>query len=226
MMKKWVLFLLVPLMILAISGCGDNTAQQTDSMEADSNGSEEIIIIEPDSVLPAGEPELEASPETTDSPRVEVTAADNGEEIRWIVYDHITWEDYFNGLVTTIERVAVTNQMVSIEDPEDYSRAVVNVTFIIENTSGQIFTTYPDLAVLVTSAGEQIDIPDLWITDHLGGEIRISERKEGTVTWYLNSEDAESLEWIILKWYAFEGGEMDHEEVPLQKNYEVKLNLK
>jgi hypothetical protein len=225
-MKKGALFLLVPLMVLVLSGCDDNSARQVDdSIESDLNDSEEIIIIEADSVLPSGEPELEASPEPVNGPRVEVTAGDNGEAIRWIVYDHIQWDDYFNGLVTSIERVAVTNQMVSIEDPEDYSRAVVHVSFTVENTSGQIFTTYPDLAVLVTSAGEQIDIPDLWITDHLGGEIQIGERKEGTVTWYLNSEDAESLDWIILKWYAFEGGEMDH-EARLQKDYEVKLNLK
>ena len=224
-MDKRVLFLLAALMILSISGCDNDTAQQADSMEEENDDTEGIMIIEADSVLPAGKPQPDESQEIANGPRIEVKAVENGEEIRWIIYDHIDWDGYFNGLVTSIERVAVTNQMVSIEDPEDYSRPVVNVSFTIENTSGQVFTTYPDLAVLVTSAGEQIDIPDLWITDHLGGEINIGERKEGTVTWYLGSDDAEGLDWIILKWYAFEGGEMDH-VAPLQKDYEVKLRLK
>ncbi|WP_089097095.1 hypothetical protein [Parageobacillus galactosidasius] len=110
------------------------------------------------------------------------------------------------------------------EEGNEITTSVVGVKFQIENTTNGKFTTYPDQAVLVTSTGEQIDMPDMLVSDPLGGEIDKGVIKEGDVIWYLQRGNAEKIEWIKLKWTAHVGGEdeLDGE----MKEYEVELKLK
>ncbi|MED4991016.1 hypothetical protein [Parageobacillus toebii] len=47
-------------------------------------------------------------------------------------------------------------------------------------------------------------MPDMLVSDPLGGEIDKGVIKEGDVIWYLQRGNAEKIEWIKLKWTAHE----------------------
>ncbi|AKU27860.1 MULTISPECIES: hypothetical protein [Geobacillus] len=143
----------------------------------------------------------------------------------WTYYENATWSDNFKGLKTTIQKVVVSDKAPGYdEEGNEIPTSAVGVKFQIENTTEGKFTTYPDQAVLVTSTGEQIDMPDMIVSDHIGGEIDKGVIKEGDVIWYLQRGNAEKIEWIRLKWSAHVGGEdeLDGE----MKEYEVELKLK
>ena len=143
----------------------------------------------------------------------------------WTYYENATWSDNFKGLKTTIQKVVVSDKAPGYdEEGNEITTSAVGVKFQIENTTEGKFTTYPDQAVLVTSTGEQIDMPDMIVSDHIGGEIDKGVIKEGDVIWYLQRGNAEKIEWIKLKWSARVGGEdtLDGE----RKEYEVELKLK
>jgi hypothetical protein len=143
----------------------------------------------------------------------------------WTYYENATWSDNFKGLKTTIQKVVVSDKAPGYdEEGNEITTSAVGVKFQIENTTEGKFTTYPDQAVLVTSTGEQIDMPDMIVSDHIGGEIDKGVIKEGDVIWYLQRGNAEKIEWIKLKWSAHVGGEdeLDGE----MKEYEVELKLK
>ncbi len=145
------------------------------------------------------------------------------EEDLWVHYEDATWEDNYNGLVTEIVKVAVSDQMPTLSEPEDFSHSAVGVQFRIENTTEEKFVTYPDQATLVTSTGEQIDMPDMWLSDNIGGEINRGVIKEGGVFWYLERGHAEEIEWILLEWSTRQGSERDFGSERIE--YEVELKL-
>jgi hypothetical protein len=143
----------------------------------------------------------------------------------WTYYENATWSDNFKGLKTTIQKVVVSDKAPGYdEEGNEITTSAVGVKFQIENTTEGKFTTYPDQAVLVTSTGEQIDMPDMIVSDHIGGEIDKGVIKEGDVIWYLQRGNAEKIEWIKLKWSAHVGGEDDLDGE--MKEYEVELKLK
>ncbi|UQD51805.1 hypothetical protein C0971_06965 [Bacillus methanolicus] len=143
----------------------------------------------------------------------------------WTYYENATWSDNFKGLKTTIQKVVVSDKAPGIDDiGNQITTSAVGVKFQIENTTVGKFTTYPDQAVLVTSTGEQIDMPDMFVSDHIGGEIDKGVIKEGNVIWYLKRGNAEKIEWIKLKWSAHVGGEDEFDGE--SKEYEIELKLK
>lgn len=95
----------------------------------------------------------------------------------------------------------------------------------MNNTTTGKFTTYPDQAVLVTSTGEQIDMPNVMASDNIGGEIDEGVKKEGNLIWYLKRGNAKDIKWIKLTWNVHEGDESDvlNEN---RKEYEIKIPLK
>lgn len=117
----------------------------------------------------------------------------------------------------------VTDKAPTVED-ESAEVSAVGVKFSIENTSDHVFTTYPDQAILVTSTGEQIDMPDMWISDSLGGDIHEGVIKEGNVIWYLERGEASTIEWIKLEWTSEDTGIEDFEIA--YKTHTVELKLK
>ena len=144
----------------------------------------------------------------------------------WTYYEDAKWSEDFNGLKLDIQKVVLTDKAPTSDD-ENAKASAVGVKFRIENTSDHMFTTYPDQAVLVTSTGEQIDMPDMWISDDVGGDIHEGVIKEGNVIWYLERGQAEAVEWIKLEWNATDTALEDASDYEnAYKTFSVKLDLK
>lgn len=141
----------------------------------------------------------------------------------WTYYEGSKWLEDYNGLKQEIEKVVVTDKGPA-SSKESGEASYVGVKFKLENTTENKFTTYPDQAVLVTSTGEQIEMPSMFISDHIGGEIDEGVKKEGNLIWELkNKGTAKDITWIKLKWSTREGGEDKFDSEP--KKYEIKLDL-
>ncbi|MEC0089835.1 hypothetical protein [Paenibacillus macquariensis] len=153
----------------------------------------------------------------------ETKESENPAADMWKVYDNVSWTDDFDGLKTTIKKIAVSDKSPKADNPTDMTASVVGVKFSIENTTADTYTTYPDQAVLVTSTGEQIDSPAMLASSNLGGEIYEGVIKEGDVIWYLDRGHAEDIKWVKLKWYVLKGEGMGGGE---RKEYDVKIELK
>jgi hypothetical protein len=203
--KKMKKLLMIPLFLLLLAACNDvDTIQQSEDEKAKAKVGEN------------------ASKESTNEDKQQ---NEKKKEDIWTYYENATWSDNFKGLKTTIQKVVVSDKAPGYdEEGNEITTSAVGVKFQIENTTDGKFTTYPDQAVLVTSTGEQIDMPDMLVSDPLGGEIDKGVIKEGDVIWYLQRGNAEKIEWIKLKWTAHVGGEdeLDGE----MKEYEVELKLK
>jgi hypothetical protein len=201
-MKK---LLMIPLFLLLLAACNNvDTIQQSEDEKAKAKVGEN------------------ASKESTNEDKQQ---NEKKKEDIWTYYENATWSDNFKGLKTTIQKVVVSDKAPGYdEEGNEITTSAVGVKFQIENTTEGKFTTYPDQAVLVTSTGEQIDMPDMWVSDHIGGEIDKGVIKEGDVIWYLKRGNADKIQWIKLKWSARVGGEdeLDGE----MKEYEVELKLK
>ncbi|RUT48583.1 hypothetical protein EJP82_01180 [Paenibacillus anaericanus] len=141
----------------------------------------------------------------------------------WTYYNDATWSDEFKGLKSEIIKVVVSDRAPRLDDESIFDASVVGVKFKLENTTEGIFNTYPDQAVLVTSTGEQIDMPEMLVSDHIGGEIEKGVMKEGSVIWYLNRGHAEDITWIKLKWNTIQGDLMGDGE---HTKHSVELQLK
>lgn len=145
----------------------------------------------------------------------------------WTYYDDATWNDNWNGLKSEIQKVVVTDNAPEVYDDEDTdSSSAVGMKFKMENTTDHKFETYPDQATLVTSTGEQVEA-DMFISDHLGGDIDKGVIKEGDVVFFLERGEAESIEWVKFEWTVTDSeledqGDYDNDT----KNYEVELELK
>ncbi|GAK40791.1 hypothetical protein PUW24_21140 [Paenibacillus urinalis] len=211
-MQKLPIFTVIALSVVLLVGCGNEVTNIKDDnpteakMESNSNV---------DSVT-----STESEGTTTTENVSEET--ENSDDI-WTYYNDATWSDDFNGVVTTIEKVVVSDKAPKDGDTEDLTASAVGIKMNIENTTDKIFTTYPDQAELITSTGEQVDA-NMWLSDNLGGEIEEGVIKEGNVIWFLDRGNAEDIEWVKIKWYITEGdgfGSNDQRE-----EYSVKLQLK
>jgi len=204
-MNKLIIAILTILVAVVLSACGDSKA----TTELEKNDTEKA--------------EAKVEKEAPDaSEETEIKTEEQSEDI-WTYYNDATWSEDFNGLKTTIQKVVVTDKAPTVED-ESAEVSAVGVKFSIENTSDHVFTTYPDQAILVTSTGEQIDMPDMWISDSLGGDIHEGVIKEGNVIWYLERGEAAAIEWIKLEWTSEDTGIEDFELA--YKTHTVELKLK
>jgi len=205
-MKKLLSLLVTALLALMVAACGADSATE----ELDKNDTNKAEA-------KTGDSEASDDKEEADS------TEEKKEDDIWTYYDNATWSDEYNGLKLEIQKAVVTDKAPTIED-ENANASAVGVKFRMENTTDGKFTFYPDQAVLVTSTGEQIDMPDMFISDNIGGEIDKGVIKEGNVIWYLERGNAESIEWIKLSFSGRQGPEDDFEaEI---KEYEVELQLK
>ncbi|MGM0836060.1 MAG: hypothetical protein ACQEV7_07875 [Bacillota bacterium] len=209
-MKK-LLVLLMAVFLVACGNAATNELNEKDTDKAEAKTG--------DNATPAS-----TEPEEAEETEEEAPAEEEAEsEDVWTYYNDATWSDDFNGLKFEIMKVVVTDKAPTIED-ESAQASAVGVKFRFENTTEDKFTTYPDQATLVTSTGEQLDFPDMWISDSLGGEIDKGVIKEGNVIWYLERGEAEAIEWIKVSWDAHVGSEEEWDGE--RKEYEVELKLK
>ncbi|UXH46470.1 hypothetical protein N5C46_10635 [Rossellomorea vietnamensis] len=198
-MKK-MSFLFAGALVMMLAGCGGDAAVE----ELDKN-------------------ETQKAEAKTTSASEEKTEKKAQEEDIWTYYNDATWSDDYNGLKMEIQKVVVSDKAPTMED-ENAKGSAVGVKFKMENTTEGKFTFYPDQAVLVTSTGEQIDMPDMWVSDSIGGEIDKGVIKEGNIIWYLERGHAEDIEWIKMEFNGHGGAEDDFESE--MKEYEVELPLK
>ena len=201
-MKKLIYVLFASALALMLAGCSDDAAVE----ELDKNDTEK-------SEAKTG----------SDSSAKDNSKEETKEEDIWTYYNDVNWSDDYNGLKMEIQKVVVTDKAPTAED-ENAETSAVGLKFKMENTTDGKFTFYPDQAVLVTSTGEQIDMPDMWASDSLGGEIDKAVIKEGNIIWYLERGHAEDIEWIKLEFNGHQGDE-DNFDTEM-KEYEIELKLK
>lgn len=166
-----------------------------------------------------GDQQTKAPSTSSNSSASQQTKADDP----WTYYNNATWSDDYNGLKMQVEKVVVTDKAPEEADPTKKDASAVGIRFKMENTTQGKFTAYPDQAILVTSTGEQIDMPSMLASDHLGGEIDLGVVKEGNVIWYLKRGHAADIKWIKLKFHVHTGSE-DQITNPL-KEEEFTINL-
>ena len=206
--KLWLLTAVLLSLTLVLTACGDEIGIEGEQSEAKTgdNGDE--------ASADGGTDEAEEADDGAEN-------EGSGDDV-WTYYDNATWSEDFNGLQMEIQKVVVTNDAPA-EDGSDGTQSAVGVKFKMENTTEDKFTTYPDQAELVTSTGEQISMPSMLYSDHLGGEIDKGVIKEGDIIWYLERGEADKIEWIKMTWDAREGPEDDFEADI--KEFEVELEL-
>lgn len=169
--------------------------------------------------------EEEVQPKTNDEKEVEENLA-NSEDI-WTYYDDATYEETWEGVKFNIEKVVVSDEAPGFDDNGDeIISSAVGVKMTVENlTEDEIYTTYPDQALLVTSTGEQIDA-DMLLSDHLGGEIHEGVIKQGDIYFYLERGSALEIDWVKLNWdSSYEDPSGDYEK-DIYEEHSVKLELK
>ncbi|GIN10235.1 hypothetical protein J26TS2_01020 [Shouchella clausii] len=206
-MKKYATLASILTLSLTLAACGnESTAIKSD---------EEVKAKTGDSAETATTNE-----EDDEGEEAETEVDEEKEADIWTYYEDAQWETDFNGLKIKIEKVVVTEHAPTLQD-ESAEESAVGVKFNIENTSDKTWATFPDQATLVTSTGEQIDMPDMWISDSIGGEIHGGVIKEGDVIWYLERGEAESIEWIKLVFSS-----SDPDNFTVREEFEVELDLK
>ncbi len=201
-MKKFVYFLLAGAMSIMLVGCGTDGAVK----ELEKNDTEKA-----------------QAKTSSDSSKEKSSKEEAKEDDIWTYYENAKWSDDYNGLKMEIQKAVVTNKAPTMDD-ENANASAVGVKFKMENTTDGKFTFYPDQAVLVTSTGEQIEMPDMWVSDNIGGEIDKGVIKEGNIIWYLERGKADEIEWIKLEFSGHQGPEDDFESET--KDYEIELKLK
>lgn len=199
---KRLLVLGIAILLFALTGCAADKATE----ELDKNDKEKA--------------EAKVGDEAT---KKEDKPEEKKEEDIWTYYDNAKWSDNYNGLVMEIQKAVVSDKAPTPED-ENAKTSAVGIKFKMENTTQDKFTFYPDQAVLVTSTGEQIDMPDMFVSDSIGGEIDKGVIKEGNIVWYLERGQAEQIEWIKVSFSGHQGAE-DNFDNEL-KEYEIELQLK
>jgi hypothetical protein len=203
-MKRFFSMLLATFLLISLAACGSDPT--TEELEKNDKDKAEAKV--DDKAAEHTEKEDEKPAE---------------EEEIWTYYDNAKWSDDYNGLKLEIQKAVVTDKAPTAED-ENAKASAVGIKFKMENTTDGKFTFYPDQAVLVTSTGEQIDMPDMWVSDSIGGEIDKGVIKEGNIIWYLERGHAEDIEWIKLEFSGHQGADDDFEaEI---KEYEIELKLK
>ena len=145
---------------------------------------------------------------------------ENNEEADEAIPYNSSWSDEWKGLKHEIDQVMVYKEPKIDEDTE-YEAAIV-IHFVVKNESKKDFSTFPDQATLATNTGKQIDA-DTFSSEDIGGELMSGAEKSGHVLFPVEKlDDVENIEWIRLKWDAFEEeGSEDYLEVDTK---EIKLN--
>jgi hypothetical protein len=203
-MKKMLMGFGVVFLMVLLAACGADSAKE----ELDKNDSNKAVAKTGDEASKAKEDQGSEEKEKS-------------EDI-WTYYDNAKWSDNYNGLKLEVQKVVVSDIAPTMED-ENAKASAVGVKFRMENTTEGKFTFYPDQAVLVTSTGEQIDMPDMFVSDDLGGEIDKGVIKEGNIIWYLERGNAESIEWIKMSFTGHQGDDENFEAESKEYEFEIKL---
>lgn len=211
--KVLMLFASIVLILSILSGCGSSSTNSSGSDKNKAQAADKKTSKTKDTAKTSSSSSNTGNSQSSSS-------KSNG---IWTYYNGTQWSDNYQGFKTQIEKAVVTNKAPA-QDGSSKLYSAVGVKFKLTNTTKGKFTTYPDQAVLVTSTGEQIEMPAMIGTDQLGGEIDEGVTREGNVVWYLKRGHALDIKWIKLKWDIHKGPE-NNLDAPT-KTYEIKLQLK
>ncbi|WP_107725209.1 hypothetical protein [Desmospora activa] len=131
MKKEWLISLIIVVLMIS-AGCG-TAAKEVEKVKGEESkakvGDEQEYLNEESEAKGKGEEDSE----------------------HWTKYD-VKWEEDYKELKFEIKSIGITEELPEIQDDgtEKPSPALA-AHFIIDNTTNDIFTTYPDQAQLVTS---------------------------------------------------------------------------
>ncbi|WLR42492.1 hypothetical protein LC087_17625 [Bacillus carboniphilus] len=125
------------------------------------------------------------------------------EEKDWKIYRGMASENY-KGLKMEIEEVLLSNHPPSS----------IGVQFVLENTTDDTFSVFPDQGVLVTSTGEQVEFVEDSCSDPIGGEIFGEVSKKGVIFWNLERTNIEELNWVKVIFNAYK--EEEHKKIVMK----------
>lgn len=233
-MKKWIL-LFVICVALVLGACGTNGAkEEPENSTQDKEGAEEIA----DTETPAGDQEeqsetsaaeegeeLEESWEDPDIGKITILGAGYNPEADTIGMDEPLKSieagpmklDIMNVLVFEVEPNEDAKTLFF--DEKDKARTII-MEMKVENTSDQDVTFDPNLSVIVTDTGEQVE-PDMFMMGDQGGDFLGKVKKEGQTWWLLNDleKDVKSVKMVIPSPYKTE----DLEDLAEEQRVEFEI---
>lgn len=209
-MKKIISILWIITLTLALVACSNNEAKE----ELDKNDTEKA------------EAKVDNQTPNESEKKEEAEAEPDAEDI-WTYYDDAKATETFEDLTMDIQKMVVSDKAPGMDDNgNDIITSAVGMKIKIENASdSKVYITYPDQATLVTSTGEQVEA-EMFVSDHVGGEIHEGVIKEGNIIWYLERGHAEDIEWVKINWTSrYDDPDGDYDK-NTRKEHSVKLELK
>lgn len=198
--------------LLVIAACGnENEGNEDTSVNAEGNSTEEN----------AGNNNEEANDEQANGTNDSDEAADEIAEDGWETEVGETVENE-GGVFTlharaddidTIETGPVVMEIEQLnaqsgelsgemaEFMETDQLEMIQMDISVENTSDEDIMFYADQAEIATSTGEQLQA-DMWLSDHLGGDMMGNTSSSGTIFFVLENSNAEDVEHVRITWNA------------------------
>ncbi|RSL32770.1 hypothetical protein D7Z54_13570 [Salibacterium salarium] len=102
-------------------------------------------------------------------------------------------------MILTIDKVNGVSSDLNAQGTEMFDTEqleYIQIDITVENTSEDTVTFYADQATITTDTGEQIDGPDMLMSDHLGGEFIGEVEKTGTLIYPLEQSAAEEVSTV------------------------------
>lgn len=81
-----------------------------------------------------------------------------------------------------------------LDDKEDIN--YIQLDMEVANSSEETINFYAGQATVTTSTGEQLDMPNGLMSDHIGGEFIGAVSKSGSLIYLLENSLAEDVEWV------------------------------
>lgn len=200
-MKWHRLFIVLPFILIV--GCGtsqdesssssvDSTKEQTSGDKMEENTNEEGVPKEENN-----EKNEESSDNIGGSDEFEVERDELGTSQIYMKNRDVGIEDQIGPIIFKIDKVQTLRLQVSsdyrflFDDKKEVT--IVSFNVIVENTSDDTISFYPNQARLVTNTGEQVNA-DIVISEDVGGEFLGKVKKEGGVLFYVDSMPSELTE--------------------------------
>lgn len=216
-MKKFLFMLMVIGLAVFMAACGaeedseqqeENTKENSSEVEASEEGSDEEAESEE---AESGE----ASEDVMETEGGVFTAHAKNEELQ-------TFET--GPVVLTIEKVVATSGELNEEGQEFFETDEIDyiqVDISVENTSDEDISFYAGQGTMSTNTGEQIE-PDMWMSDHIEGEMIAGTNGSGTMMYILENSSAEDIESVRLVFDA--PLNQDWDTIDEDLDVEIELN--
>ncbi|NIK11153.1 DUF4352 domain-containing protein [Alkalibacillus almallahensis] len=236
-MKRFLIMLGIIAMVAFLSACGEESdadsesngegseeqqEEETQSDEESEDGSSDDSSNDESSDEEGNSDSEEASEGTTET---EVGATVENEGGTFTLHSRNQEAQTFETgpVKLTIEKVVAASGELNEElatmmetDEIDY----IQVDLSVENTSEEDITFYSSQGKMATSTGEQLD-PDMFMSDHIEGEMMANTKASGTFFYVLENSNAEDVESARLVFSA--PTDQDFEAIGEELDFEIEL---